>query len=436
MVWELQLLVFIMKVPYQNNTDYIVALVNGSVDFYHPYALPKFESEDYQDISEYLITPPNLAKESFKFKAPIIAFIETTNKCNIECDHCYAWSGPNAERKKELTKDEIFSLLDKFEEMGVIQVFLSGGEIFTRKDAVDIINYAGSKKFLTNVFTNGLLINRKIIRKIENPTSFFVSFDTALEENTIRGKMNYKKLKFIFDLLLEENHKIRTAISAHGKNVNDIVEIFKWSYENNLPRPQWLETVFTGRAMLNESLMLEDNQLSSIMKVYDESMNVYAEKETKKGKFLAVDTIKFTQGVEQLTNQEKCSRSVVYVNSVGDIYPCSNCQGGFNYKAGNIREESFESIWESGFKKFRKINYDTFTDCDSCEVRKNNIECQFRCTALSLNQNKGETGCGASDYHKKFMIESNKFWQRFNKDGKKLNLFPNRGELISVKNLN
>ena len=42
--------------------------------------------------------------------APIEVCIEITNKCNLNCEHCYASSGANVD-EKELTLEEIERLL-------------------------------------------------------------------------------------------------------------------------------------------------------------------------------------------------------------------------------------------------------------------------------------------------------------------------------------
>jgi radical SAM protein with 4Fe4S-binding SPASM domain len=65
-------------------------------------------------------------------------------------------------RKRELTKEEYFSILDELADMGVIWLLLTGGEVFGRKDFLEIYTYAKQKGFLITIFTNGILINEKI----------------------------------------------------------------------------------------------------------------------------------------------------------------------------------------------------------------------------------------------------------------------------------
>jgi radical SAM protein with 4Fe4S-binding SPASM domain len=65
-------------------------------------------------------------------------------------------------RNRELSKEEYVALLDDLADMGVLWLLFTGGEIFARKDFLEIYTYAKNKGFLITLFTNGILINEKI----------------------------------------------------------------------------------------------------------------------------------------------------------------------------------------------------------------------------------------------------------------------------------
>ena len=97
-------------------------------------------------------------------RAPMEVSLEVTRRCPLECQHCYnnLPMGDLAARNRELSKEEYFSLLDELAGMGVLWVLFTGGEIFARKDFLDIYTHAKRKGFLITLFTNGILINEKI----------------------------------------------------------------------------------------------------------------------------------------------------------------------------------------------------------------------------------------------------------------------------------
>jgi len=321
-------------IAYQENAGGIVALLpDGRVEFLHPAIKPLAErmvrgelAPGDVDFDEYILTDPLVDLENFHLSAPAIAFIETTNLCNLKCKHCYAWSGKK--REGELSKAQIIDLIDEFAEMGVLQVFLTGGELFAHPNAVELINYAMTKPFSTQVFTNGLLISEEKIAALTPGVSFFISFDTANPTRTIRGKMDFPMLRQCFEWFEKYGHAYRTAISVHRYNLDDVEEIFEWCARMGFPRPQWLETHPIGRALLHPDIVLQPPDIDRVFDIYRRCMDRYSEAPAPElatpgevqgrpqERLYSVDTIKFCQRLERATGREKCGRSVVYVNSV------------------------------------------------------------------------------------------------------------------------
>jgi radical SAM protein with 4Fe4S-binding SPASM domain len=97
-------------------------------------------------------------------RAPIDVSIEVTRRCPLECLHCYnnLPMGDVEARKGELSFAEHVALLDELVEAGTLWILYSGGEIFARKDFLDIYTEAKKRGFLVTLFTNGTLINERI----------------------------------------------------------------------------------------------------------------------------------------------------------------------------------------------------------------------------------------------------------------------------------
>jgi radical SAM protein with 4Fe4S-binding SPASM domain len=97
-------------------------------------------------------------------RMPMDVSIEMTRRCPLECQHCYnnLAMGDLAARNRELTRQEYENILNELADMGVIWLLFTGGEIFARKDFLEIYTFAKQKGFLITLFTNGILINEKI----------------------------------------------------------------------------------------------------------------------------------------------------------------------------------------------------------------------------------------------------------------------------------
>ncbi len=102
---------------------------------------------------------------SLKKRIPLDVGLDLTYRCNNRCVHCYC-SLPESDEEaigKELTTAEIKKTLDKLAAMGSLWLLISGGEPLLRPDFEEIYLHAKKKGFLITLFTNGTLIDDRII---------------------------------------------------------------------------------------------------------------------------------------------------------------------------------------------------------------------------------------------------------------------------------
>jgi len=90
--------------------------------------------------------------------------IEVTRRCPLNCVHCYnnlpLRDDENARR--ELSTAEHIRIIDEIAEAGCLWLTYSGGEIFARRDFLDIYTHAKKKGLLVTLFTGGTLITPQI----------------------------------------------------------------------------------------------------------------------------------------------------------------------------------------------------------------------------------------------------------------------------------
>jgi radical SAM protein with 4Fe4S-binding SPASM domain len=100
----------------------------------------------------------------FGRRAPVEVSIEVTRRCPLECLHCYNNLPMNdaGARAQELTLEEHCRLLDDLVAAGTLWILYTGGEIFGRRDFLDIYTEAKKRGFLITLFTNGTLITPRI----------------------------------------------------------------------------------------------------------------------------------------------------------------------------------------------------------------------------------------------------------------------------------
>jgi radical SAM protein with 4Fe4S-binding SPASM domain len=85
-----------------------------------------------------------------------------TQRCNLECAHCYMSAHAAADTRGELTTEECRRVIDEIAAVNPnVFLILTGGEPFLRKDLFDIAAYAAEKTFTTVLGTNGLLLRER-----------------------------------------------------------------------------------------------------------------------------------------------------------------------------------------------------------------------------------------------------------------------------------
>jgi radical SAM protein with 4Fe4S-binding SPASM domain len=100
----------------------------------------------------------------FAQRIPINGTIEITRRCPLSCLHCYnnLPVQDQAARSSELSYEEHRRIVDEIAEAGCLWLLYTGGEIFARKDFLDIYTHAKRQGLLITLFTNGTLITPKI----------------------------------------------------------------------------------------------------------------------------------------------------------------------------------------------------------------------------------------------------------------------------------
>jgi len=134
----------------------------------------------YSDFSKRLL-------EKIKGKRiPLGGSIEVTARCNLRCVQCYINLpvGDSQARNRELSKQELYSVLDQIADEGCLWLLLTGGEPFIRPDFLDIYTYAKKKGMLITLFTNGTTITPRIADYLAEwrPSSIEITLYGATKE--------------------------------------------------------------------------------------------------------------------------------------------------------------------------------------------------------------------------------------------------------------
>jgi MoaA/NifB/PqqE/SkfB family radical SAM enzyme len=142
--------------------------------------------------------------------APLELNIHITDRCNLRCSYCY--SNFYKRHNADISKEDIFRIVDAFKEMGVLEVSLIGGEPFLHPEFPEIVDYVKSCGLFCSTVTNGYFFQRHLeaIKKLD---MICISIDGPEEINDItRGAGSFQKA--IEGLKILEQYNINRSIRA------------------------------------------------------------------------------------------------------------------------------------------------------------------------------------------------------------------------------
>ncbi|UCE15586.1 MAG: radical SAM protein, partial [Candidatus Bathyarchaeota archaeon] len=157
-----------------------------------------------------------------------------TRRCNYCCRGCNVWR--NQENLEELSTDEVKKGLDVLQQLGVMELVLSGGNPLLREDIDEIIDYA-SQFFITTVYDNGSLALKKI-DALRNADFVAISLDTldAKKNDYIKGVSGaWKKAVEAVETLREEGIFVGVSPTISQLNLHEIINFTKYFTDHKVP---------------------------------------------------------------------------------------------------------------------------------------------------------------------------------------------------------
>jgi MoaA/NifB/PqqE/SkfB family radical SAM enzyme len=120
---------------------------------------------------------------------PMSLTFELTHLCNLACIYC----DRHTPMPGEMTREQIFTALGEFVEMGTRKVNLDGGEPLTHRHVDEIVPWLTEQGVSTRMNTNGILVPRKIAI-IKRLARVKISLDGPRESHdAARGKGTFDK---------------------------------------------------------------------------------------------------------------------------------------------------------------------------------------------------------------------------------------------------
>lgn len=196
---------------------------------------------------------------------PLITTWEITNTCNFNCKFCYI-NTKESKTKNYVPLSTAKRAIDELVEQGLLLVYLTGGEIFTHPNFIEIYTHLKEKGVFVILLTNLSLLDSEIIELLERypPMRVTASLYGISEEQFINVTMNQKVHSHtVLDniLILKKmgiNITVQTPINI--LTFPEYEKMAKWCYKYQI--------VYKTSNELTDSYFGENNQ---IMRINEES---------------------------------------------------------------------------------------------------------------------------------------------------------------------
>jgi len=134
---------------------------------------------------------------------PIIAYLFTEWKCNVDCHYCWAFNN----RVPGMTEDTARRSIDWLHDLGCRVLALMGGEVLLRPGFVHkVVYYAAQKGFWVYVPTNGRLMRPEVIDRLADAgaATFNLAVDSVKERPELPKAL--EPIRPYFDYLIRKQY--------------------------------------------------------------------------------------------------------------------------------------------------------------------------------------------------------------------------------------
>lgn len=312
------------------------------------YVLTEIEAKDFENTTG---SPP-------KSKGMCIYL---TNKCNLRCKHCYMYAGEKLEN--ELETIELINLLSEFKHFGGKEITFTGGEVALRKDLLEILKHSKDIGLSNTILTNGILWDNDLI---ENSFKYIdeiqISIDGYDEKSNseIRGVGHWSKALEAVELFCEKGVRVSVVITPLYENISNEKDKYI-KFVKNL-NAKYIDFDFNIRFSYELLMGREIKPSDQANKEYTKIMKLI-EAQCYPGNRVN----KFALNHENNIIIDNCGYGEITVTADGSLYFCNRVPELHCY--GNIRNISFEKVWELSTMATKMSNVNNLKPCKDCEIK-------------------------------------------------------------------
>jgi radical SAM protein with 4Fe4S-binding SPASM domain len=294
---------------------------------------------------------------------PELADISIGNNCSKGCEFCYKGS----------TEDGTVMSLDRYQFVlaslqsprwgNVFQVALGGGEPLEHPQFTRIIDATADRGIVANFTTNGMLLDRSLVRSIRWKMGALALSVRSIED------MDEK----VTAMLKEENIRTNIHFILNNETIEEANEILKGGFNGRLKGVDnviFLTYKAAGRAGAEHNLAMDDRLMNFIGSVRGNRCSAGVGFDACFVPLL----LRHTSVNPDIVDSCECGFFSVYIDEELNVKPCSFATGDdFTF---NLERFGMDQIWNREYEVYRKKISDENKCAAKCARKK---FCRGRC---------------------------------------------------------
>jgi len=269
-------------------------------------------------------------------------------------------------RQRELSKEEHFRILDELVEIGCFWLLYTGGEIFARKDFLEIYTYAKKKGFLITLFTNGTIINEQIADYLAEWPPFSIEItlygrtrETYEALTAIPG--SYDRCLRGIRLLKERELPLKLKTVATSINKHEVLAMRQFAEED-------LGVEFKIDGQINPRIDCSQSPLAVRLTPEEVvALDMSTPKAVSEYRRLAKRDLENPPSLAQNDSVYFCGGGMnsFAINAYGEMGICVISQ----QETFSLRGLAVKTVWETSLAQLRRRKRTKLTKCVQCRIQ-------------------------------------------------------------------
>jgi len=316
---------------------------------------------------------------------------EVNDACNLRCSHCY--HGQKVIRENPVTVKRLLEDLKELKSVlgpdYSITVLLSGGEVFVRKDLLQLLTQLMISGHATFVLTNGTLITPQNAKEllIRGVRLARISLDggTAATHDAIRGQGQFAKTLQGIRTLLANGQQVSanyTLMHGHNDQPSELKAIFELAAHEGIQSLNFFRMFAHGDGKNTPQYSYTNGHLfKQVLEQLWDLTAAYPQIQVNIKDPLAKNLERELPPNLMIDICCYIKKDYISVAANGDVYACRKLEK----TVGNLLHESLAHIWQHNplLKQLDERREYMEGKCRTCPI---NTECQGGCLAASYGE--------------------------------------------------